>query len=105
LPTPNDAKVLPAAKPLEHEKLRAGRRRVRMSTNDATEGPVMAEGDKPDFEVFAVREREGGIGKDIFTKIGVAYKRRDGGVGILLDSLPLSRRVVVLAPAPEREKA
>ncbi|WEK04368.1 MAG: hypothetical protein P0Y65_19670 [Candidatus Devosia phytovorans] len=65
----------------------------------------MAEGDKPDFDVFSVREREGGKGKDIFTKIGVAYKRRDGGVGILLDALPISRRVVVLPPLePDGEK-
>lgn len=65
----------------------------------------MAEGDKPDFDVFSVREREGGKGKDIFTKIGVAYKRRDGGVGILLDALPISRRVLVLPPnALEHEK-
>jgi hypothetical protein len=65
----------------------------------------MAEGDKPDFDVFSVREREGGKGKDIFTKIGVAYTRRDGGVGILLDALPLSRRVLVLPPfATEHDK-
>jgi len=65
----------------------------------------MAEGDKPDFDVFSVREREGGKGKDIFTKIGVAYTRRDGGVGILLDALPLSRRVLVLPPfAAEHDK-
>jgi hypothetical protein len=64
----------------------------------------MAEGDKPDFDVFAVRERESGKGKDIFTKIGVAYKRRDGGVGILLDALPLSRRIVVLPPLPQQEE-
>lgn len=65
----------------------------------------MAEGDKPDFDVFSVRERDGGKGKDIFTKIGVAYTRRDGGVGILLDALPLSRRVLVLPPlAPDPDK-
>ena len=58
----------------------------------------MAEGDKPDFDVFAVRERDGGKGKDIYTKIGVGYTRRDGGVGILLDALPISRRVLVLPP-------
>lgn len=65
----------------------------------------MAEGDKPDFDVFSVRERDGGKGKDIFTKIGVAYTRRDGGVGILLDALPISRRVVVLpAVVPDHDK-
>ena len=51
----------------------------------------MAEGNRPDFDVFAVREREGGSGKDIFVKIGVAFKRRNEaeGVNIMLDALPL----------------
>ena len=65
----------------------------------------MAEGNRPDFDVFAVREREGGKGKDIFTKIGVAFKRRNGeGVNILLDALPLDRRVVVVPPLPADEE-
>ena len=61
----------------------------------------MAEGNKPDFDVFAIREREGGTGKDIFIKIGVAFKRRNAeGVSILLDALPLGRRLAVLPPLP-----
>ncbi len=65
----------------------------------------MAEGNRPDFDVFAVREREGGKGKDVFVKIGVAFKRRNGeGVNILLDALPLDRRVVVVPPLPEGEE-
>ena len=64
----------------------------------------MAEGNKPDFDVFAIREREGGKGKDVFTKIGVAFKRRNAeGVSILLDALPLGRRLAVLPPLPENE--
>jgi hypothetical protein len=60
----------------------------------------MAEGNRPDFDVFAVREREGGSGKDIFVKIGVAFKRRNEaeGVNIMLDALPLGRRLVVVPP-------
>ena len=59
----------------------------------------MADGNRPDFEVFAIREREGGTGKDIFIKIGVAFKRRDAeGVTILLDSLPFSRKLTMLPP-------
>lgn len=62
----------------------------------------MAEGNKPDFDVFAIREREGGKGKDVFTKIGVAFKRRHAeGVSILLDALPLGRRLAVLPPLPD----
>ena len=65
----------------------------------------MAEGNRPDFDVFAIREREGSNGKDVFTKIGVAFKRRNAeGVSILLDALPLSRRLAVLPPLPEDEK-
>lgn len=64
----------------------------------------MAEGNRPDFDVFAIREREGGSGKDIFIKIGVAFKRRNAeGVSILLDALPLGRRLAVLPPLPEDE--
>jgi len=63
----------------------------------------MAEGNRPDFDVFAVREREAGAGKDVFVKIGVAFKRRNEaeGVNILLDALPLGRRLVVVPPLPD----
>jgi hypothetical protein len=62
----------------------------------------MADGRKPDFDVFAIRERDGG--KDVFTKIGVAFKRQEGqGVSILLDALPLGRRLAVLPPLPPQE--
>ena len=65
----------------------------------------MADGSRPDFDVFAVREREGGSGKDIFVKIGVAYRRRNGeGVNIMLDALPLGRRVLVLPPLDEAQR-
>lgn len=59
----------------------------------------MSEGRKPDFDVFSIRERVGG--KDVFTKIGVAFKRQNSeGVSILLDALPLGRRLAVLPPLP-----
>ncbi len=35
----------------------------------------MSEGNGPDFDVFSIREREGG-GKDIFVKVGVAFQRK-----------------------------
>lgn len=56
----------------------------------------MSEGNKPDFDVFAIRERDDG-GKDIFIKVGVAFKRRNAeGVSILLDALPMGRKLAVL---------
>lgn len=59
----------------------------------------MAEGNRPDFEVFAIREREEGQGKDIFVKIGVAFKRRNAdGMTIMLDALPFGRKLAVLPP-------
>ncbi len=58
----------------------------------------MAEGNRPDFDVFAIREREDG-GKDVFIKVGVAFKRRNAeGITILLDALPLGRKLAVLPP-------
>ena len=62
----------------------------------------MAEGHKPDFDVFAIREHGSGTGKEIFVKIGVAFKRRNAeGVSILLDALPLGRKLAVLPPLRE----
>ena len=65
----------------------------------------MAEGSRPDFDVYAIREREGGAGKDIFIKVGVAFKRRNGeGVSILLDALPFGRKLAVLPPLHDDER-
>lgn len=56
-------------------------------------------GNRPDFDVFAIRERDDGEGKDIFVKIGVGFKRRNAeGVSILLDALPFGRKLAVLPP-------
>jgi hypothetical protein len=58
----------------------------------------VTEANKPDFDVFAIRERDG-EGKDIFIKVGVAFKRRNAeGVSILLDALPFGRKLAVLPP-------
>lgn len=59
----------------------------------------MSVGNRPDFDVFAIREREEGQGKDIFVKVGVAFKRRNAeGVTIMLDALPFGRKLAVLPP-------
>jgi len=56
----------------------------------------MAEGNGPDFDVFSIKEREGG-GKDIFVKVGVAFQRKNAkGMTIMLDALPFSRKLTVL---------
>jgi len=65
----------------------------------------MAEGNRPDFDVFAIREREDGQGKDIFVKIGVAFKRRNAeGFTIMLDALPLGRKLAVLPPRDDSDR-
>ena len=59
----------------------------------------MTTGNRPDFEVFAIREREDGQGKDIFVKVGVAFSRRNAeGMTIMLDALPFGRKLAVLPP-------
>ena len=45
------------------------------------------------------------MGKDIFIKVGVAFKRRNAeGVSILLDALPLGRRLAVLPPIEDADR-
>jgi hypothetical protein len=64
----------------------------------------MSVGNRPDFDVFAIREREEGQGKDIFIKVGVAFKRRNAeGMTIMLDALPMGRKLAVLPPRDEPE--
>ncbi len=64
----------------------------------------MSGGNRPDFDVFAIREREDGQGKDIFVRIGVAFKRRNAeGLTIMLDALPFGRKLAVLPPRDEAE--
>jgi len=53
----------------------------------------------PKMVAYAVREREGG--KDVFTRIGAVFSHNSGeGFTLLMDALPLGRKVVVL-PAKE----
>ncbi len=49
----------------------------------------------PKLVAYSVRERDGG--KDIFTRIGAVFLHNSGeGFTLLLDVLPLDRKVVVL---------
>jgi hypothetical protein len=65
----------------------------------------MTEGNRPDFEVFAIKEREGG-GKDLLIKIGVAFQRRNAeGMTIMLDALPFGRKLAVLPPLPHQAES
>ena len=57
---------------------------------------MMSENNGPDFDVFSIRERDGG-GKDIFVKVGVAFQRKSAkGMTIMLDALPFGRKLTVL---------
>lgn len=52
---------------------------------------------QPDFVVYAVRERDGA--KDVWTRIGAAFKHdKAEGLTVLLDALPIGRKVVLLPP-------
>lgn len=50
----------------------------------------------PDFVVYAVRERDGA--KDVWTRIGAAFKHEKEGVTLLLDALPIGRKIVLMPP-------
>ena len=53
----------------------------------------------PDYVVYAVRERDGA--KDVWTRIGAAFKHEKDGVTLLLDALPVGRKVVLMPPREE----
>jgi hypothetical protein len=58
----------------------------------------------PDYVVYAVRERDGS--KDVWTRIGAAFKHdKADGLTLLLDALPVGRKVVLMPPRPDDEKA
>ena len=51
----------------------------------------------PDFIVYAVRDRDGA--RALWTRIGAAFKHDKGpGVNILLDALPMGRKIVLMEP-------
>jgi len=58
----------------------------------------------PDFVVYSVRERDGA--KDVWTRIGAAFKHEKEGVTLLLDALPIGRKIVLMPPREDdRQKS
>ena len=55
------------------------------------------------FRVMAPRKDEKS-GKTYWTRLGVAFKRDDGGFSIKLEALPLGAEMVIFPP-DDREKA
>lgn len=57
----------------------------------------------PDYVVYSVRERDGA--RDVWTRVGAAFKHKEDGLTILLDALPIGRKVVLMPPKADEEKA
>lgn len=55
------------------------------------------------FEVYAVNEREG-QDKAWWTRIGSAFKNKDGSLSVLFDALPTNARCVIRAPREDRDE-
>jgi hypothetical protein len=65
----------------------------------------MAESNKPEFLAYSVIEKGAGE-KSYWHKIGAVFSNKGGGYTLLLDSLPLDRRVVLRKPSdPEDERS
>ncbi|NOU04734.1 MAG: hypothetical protein HOO99_00985 [Hyphomicrobiaceae bacterium] len=57
---------------------------------------------QPDFVVYSVRPREGA--RDVWTRIGAAFKHdRADGLTLLLDALPIGRKVVLMPPKADED--
>lgn len=56
----------------------------------------MAQGRRPDLEVFV--SREGGDGKNYYTRVGSAWRVANDGISIKLDALPVDGSLVLFPP-------
>jgi hypothetical protein len=59
---------------------------------------------KPDYVAHAVRTRGGNLGPK-FTRIGVAFNHKNGGIGVMYDDTPLSGQIVLVGPDAELPSA
>ena len=55
---------------------------------------------KPDYLAFAVRPVSGASPN--YTRIGVGFIHKNGGIGVMYDAIPLSGQIVLIAPDAEK---
>jgi hypothetical protein len=55
---------------------------------------------KPDYLVFAVRPVSGQAPH--YTRIGVGFNHKNGGIGVMYDAIPLSGQIVLISPDSEK---
>ena len=74
------------------------KRKTNMTTNNETKN-------KPTYEAFTVREGQKGR-RSHFTKVGTAWKTKDGkGMTLYLDALPHDGKLILMPPLPPKPKA
>src|SRR5271156_2408011 len=59
---------------------------------------------RPDFIAYAVRSQAENAGPK-YTRIGVGFTYKNGGIGIMYDAIPLSGQIVLVAPDAEKPTA
>ncbi len=55
---------------------------------------------KPDYLAFAVRSVSGQ--GPHYTRIGVGFNHKNGGIGVMYDAIPLSGQIVLIEPDAEK---
>jgi hypothetical protein len=55
---------------------------------------------KPDYLAYAVRSVSGE--GPHYTRIGVAFSHKNGGIGVMYDAIPLSGQIVLIEPDAEK---
>ena len=55
---------------------------------------------KPDYLAYAVRPVSGQAPH--YTRIGVAFHHKNGGIGVVYDAVPLSGQIVLIEPDAEK---
>jgi len=62
--------------------------------------PMASDTNAPALIAYSVRQREGA--SDVWTRIGAVFPHSQGeGFNLMLDALPMSRKIVVMPPKPK----
>jgi hypothetical protein len=63
----------------------------------------MADTNTPALIAYSVRQRDGA--PDVWTRIGAVFAHADGkGFNLMLDALPMGRKIVVMPPKDDRKE-
>ena len=52
------------------------------------------------LDVWSIQESENREGKSWWTRVGTAFRNRDGSINVILDALPIAGKLNIREPRP-----